>query len=323
MRLAWVLAGVVGLNVLAWSTFASGAGRSSAAVVSAGFTAFVLGARHAFDADHIAVIDDCTRLAVQQGHRRVGMGFTFAMGHSSVVMVLTALVILVAGSPVQSWTTRWQEVGSPVVAAVAGMFLVCVGLLNARVLVALFQERARQPTAGVDTVLARGRVLSRLWGTGTRAVVGSSWRLFPVGFLFGLGLETASEVCLLAVTATSAMSGGACLASLLALPLLFAAGMVLFDTANSLLVSRLYWTTGHADARRLRFNVAMTAVTAVAGIGIGVVYLAGVLSKVGPLQGLSGVAVLSTHYEALGMWMVGAYALVWIVTLVPSGRAAR
>ncbi|HQZ85245.1 MAG TPA: hypothetical protein PLB21_06385 [Actinomycetota bacterium] len=149
----------------------------------------------------------------------------------------------------------------------------------------------------------------------SRFVLGG--QLFPIGFLFGLGLETASEVALLAVTASSAASGSASLSGLLALPLLFAAGMSLFDTGNSLLFSRLYWTTGQSDSRRLTFNVSMTAVTAAVGLGIGLVYLAGLLADVGGLSWLSGIASISDHFEVLGFVLVLAYLVVWAVALVP------
>ena len=116
------------------------------------------------------------------------------------------------------------------------------------------------------------------------------------------------------------MSGAVSLAALLALPLLFAAGMVMFDTANSLLVSRLYWTTEQNDVRRVGFNVAMTAVTAAIGLVIGAVYLAGVLSERTPFAALSGIASVSDHFEALGFLLVGVYLVVWVVTLAPMRR---
>ena len=317
-RLVYVVGGVVAINLLAWGMFMVGAVSSSGPVAGAAIAAFVLGARHAFDADHIAVIDDCTRLAVRQGQRRVGMGFTFALGHSSVVLLLTVSVLWLASTAVNSWASTWQTVGSPFIQGFAGLFLVFVGLLNLRVLIALVTARRRQAQGDtVEDLLARRGIFSRLLGTQAQAAVTSSWRLFPIGFLFGLGLETASEVALLAVAASSAMSGAVSLAALLALPLLFAAGMVMFDTANSLLVSRLYWTTEQTDVRRVGFNVAMTAVTAAIGLVIGAVYLAGVLSERTPFAALSGIASVSDHFEALGFLLVGVYLVVWIVTLAP------
>lgn len=323
-RLGYVVGGVLAINVLAWGMFMLGAVTSSGPVAGAALAAFVLGARHAFDADHIAVIDDCTRLAVRQGQRRVGMGFTFALGHSSVVLLLTLSVLWLASTAVNSWASTWQAVGSPFIQGFAGLFLVFVGLLNLRVLVALVTARRRQhegdSASDLDELLSRRGVFSRLLGGQAQAAVTSSWRLFPIGFLFGLGLETASEVALLAVAASSAMSGAVSLAALLALPLLFAAGMVMFDTGNSLLVSRLYWTTEQTDVRRVRFNVAMTAVTAAIGLSIGAVYLAGVLSERTPLAALSGIASVSDHFEALGFLLVGMYLVVWVVTLAPMRR---
>lgn len=310
----YVLGGVLAINLLAWGTFMLGAVTSGGPVAGAAIAAFVLGARHAFDADHIAVIDDCTRLAVRQGQRRVGMGFTFALGHSSVVLLLTVSVLWLASAAVNSWATTWHDLGSPFIQGFAGIFLVFVGLLNLRVLVALVMARRPQnegnASSDMEEILTRRGIFSRLLGTQAQAAVASSWRLFPIGFLFGLGLETASEVALLAVAASSAMSGAVSLAALLALPLLFAAGMVMFDTGNSLLVSRLYWTTEQTDVRRVRFNVAMTAVTAAIGLGIGAVYLAGVFAERTPVVALSGIASVSDHFEALGFVLVGMYLVV-------------
>lgn len=321
-----MIGGVLALNALAWGTLWFGSMHSAIPVFGTGVVAFVLGARHAFDADHIAVIDDCTRLAVRQGHRRVGMGFTFALGHSSVVLILTISVIWLANSAVDSWTTTWQEVGSPLVQAFAALFLLFVGLLNLRVLAALLAAKRQSPAeadgkSDFDQALAKRGVFSRIFGSQAQSAVASSWRLFPIGFLFGLGLETASEVALLAVTATSAASGQASLAALVALPMMFAAGMVLFDTGNSLLVSRLYWTTEQTDARRVTFNVWMTGVTAFLGLSIGAVYLAGLLSEVGGPSWVSDLASISENFEVLGYVMVGAYLLVWVVTLVPRRRS--
>jgi high-affinity nickel-transport protein len=321
-RLTWVIGGVLALNLVAWATYLHGALTSQGPVVGAGIVAFVLGARHAFDADHIAVIDDCTRLAVRHGQRRVGMGFTFALGHSSVVLLLTLGVLWLA-SEADSMAATWQATGSPFVQGFAALFLLFVGMLNLRVLIGLMEAQrslragAVDGAAQVERALAKRGVFSRLLGTRAQSSVISSWRLFPVGFLFGLGLETASEVALLAVAASSAASGSASLSALLALPLLFAAGMSLFDTGNSLLVSRLYWTTGQTDARRLTFNVSMTAVTAAVGVGVGLIYLAGLLVDVAGLSWLSGIASVSEHFELLGFVLVSAYLVVWLVALLP------
>ncbi len=314
--LTGVVSAVAALNVLAWGLYAVGSA-GAVGLSGVGVLAFVLGTRHAFDADHIAVIDDCSRLAASQGRRRPGLGLSFALGHSAVVLILTVLVAWAARSVAGGDFERWRVVGGGLSTAFAAAFLLGAGGLNLRV---LQQIRRAGPGASSTDPLSGGGLLTRLLGVRMQGSALAAWQLFPVGFLFGLGLETASEVALIGVTGSSAASGSASWATILALPLLFAAGMALCDTANSVMMSRLYDQTDGSTLRRRRFNIAMTALTASLGLVVGGIYLAKVLVDVVGMELLAPVAALTEHFEVLGYVIVVAYASIGVVTLTAGRR---
>lgn len=326
-RLVAVGSTVVLLNVLAWGLYAVGlAGSSSSAgMAGVGILAFVLGVRHAFDADHIATIDDCSRLLVRRGERPLGLGLFFALGHSGVVLFLAIVVILFAGAATSETMSIVESFGGNLSAAVAATFLLVVGILNLKVFRSLWLVRTQAragaiPTAEMDAMLTRRGVLSRVLGPRMSSALVSSPQMIPIGFLFGLGLGTASEVALLGLSATSAAQGSVSLAGLIALPLLFAAGMALFDTANSLMMVHMYGSATQ-DRRRVRFNLATTLTTGLIGIAVGLVYLAGLLVDHAGAQLLAPVAAIGDHFELLGYAIVTAYLVVWVTTVF-AGRAS-
>ena len=321
-RLIAIVSTVVALNVLGWGLYATGQAnsQSSAALAGAGVLAFVLGVRHAFDADHIATIDDCTRLLVRRGERPMSLGLFFALGHSSVVLILALVVILFTKAADSEAMGVMQSFGGVLSSAVAATFLWVVGTLNLRVFGSLWRvrEQARVGSlapAELDELAAGRGVFSRLFGRRMSSALTSSSQMFPVGFVFGLGLGTASEVALLGLSATAAMSGSVSLLGLLALPVLFAAGMALFDTANSLMMVHMYSSTTQ-NLRRFRFNLATTLVTGLIGIGVGAVYLAGLLVDQGHVDALAPLASVADHFEVIGYAIVTAYLVVWITTVL-------
>lgn len=317
-RLAGVLAAVAGLHVAGWVMYLAYAGEPAAAggLAGAGTLAYVLGMRHAFDADHVAAIDDTTRLMMLRGRRPVGVGFFFALGHSGVVLVLALLVALAAGAVPAGELVRAQAVGGVVALVVATGFLALVAGLNAVVLVGLLKLR-RQWQAGsldeaeLDMALLNRGLLYRLLGDRARGLIRSSWHMAPLGFLFGLGLETASEVTLLALSASTASVGALPLVAVLSLPVLFAAGMTAMDTADSLLMSRAYsWAQGR-PGRRLHYNVVATGTTVAVGLMVASVYAAGLLREGLGWAWLAPWAALGQHFELFGYAIVGTFALAW------------
>jgi high-affinity nickel-transport protein len=320
--LAGVLGTVLLVNVIGWSLYLYYGGRltEATAFLGAGPVAYALGVRHAFDADHIAAIDDTTRLMLQRGRRPTGVGLFFALGHSSVVLVLAMAVAMSANLLSGSGAATLQDVGGAVSATVATAFLLLVGALNAMLLRNLWSVRRRLRRGElaeheVEDLLGAGGVMSRLLGGRRRLLVRSSWHMFPVGVLFGLGLETASEVSLLALSATAATSHDLPMLALLCLPLLFAAGMSAFDTFDGLLMSRLYATSGRSPVRRLSFNTVMTALTVAVSLSVGAVYLSRILVADFGLTALRGFAAIGEQFELVGYGVVGIYVMTWISTI--------
>lgn len=323
VRLAGVLAAIAGLHVAGWVMYLAYAGEPAAAggLAGAGTLAYVLGMRHAFDADHVAAIDDTTRLMMLRGHRPVGVGFFFALGHSGVVLLLALLVALAAGAVPAGDLAQAQAVGGVVALVVATGFLALVAGLNAVVLVGLLRLR-RQWQAGsldeteLDIALLNRGLLYRLLGDRARGLIRSSWHMAPLGFLFGLGLETASEVTLLALSASTASAGSLPLVAVLSLPVLFAAGMTAMDTADSLLMSRAYsWAQGR-PGRRLHYNVVATGTTVAIGVLVASVYAAGLLRDGLGWGWLGPWASLGEHFELFGYAIVGMFVLAWTVAAV-------
>jgi nickel/cobalt transporter (NiCoT) family protein len=316
LRLSGIVATVVCLNVAGWSLYLyySTSLAAASAFAGAGTLAYVLGIRHAFDADHIAAIDDTTRLMLLRGRRPVGVGFFFAMGHSAVVVVL-ALIVAFAARRFQ--LQSFQQTGALVATFVAVCFLLLVGILNATVLTGMARlwrglGRGEVDQAAIDREMVNRGLMNRMLGGRVKGMIRSSWHMFPIGLLFGLGLETASEVTLLSLQASTASQGALPALAVLTLPLLFAAGMSAMDTADSLIMTRAYsWAYRH-PARRLYYNLATTGMTVLVALFVASVYLAGLVDEFtgvgGPIGGYAGIA---DHFELLGYLIVGAFVLAW------------
>ena len=322
LQLSGIVTVIVVLHVVGWSLYLalSSGPLGAGAFAGAGVLAYVLGIRHAFDADHIAAIDDTTRLMVQRGRRPVGVGFFFAMGHSSVVVVLSLVIAVAAGAATSSEVHAFRDVGGTVSTVVAMVFLGLVAVLNAMVLFGITKlwrelRRGRLEEAELERQLLNRGLVNRILGGRARTLIRHSWHMYPLGVLFGLGLETASEVTLLTLSATTASTassgGGAPLLAALTLPLLFAAGMSAFDTADGLLMSVAYSWSNRSPARRLFYNIATTAATVTVAGFIAVVYLAGVLADDLGVTALAGLASIADDFELLGYVIVGFFVLVW------------
>jgi high-affinity nickel-transport protein len=313
------IAGVVALlHLVGWSVYlthtAGPAGGT--AFAGAGSLAYALGVRHAFDADHIAAIDDTTRLMMQRGRRPVGVGFFFAMGHSSVVVALALVVAVAAGAASGPGFERLRETGTTVSTVIAMSFLALVAALNAVVLrgvVRLWRDlrRGRLDERQVDLLLLNRGLVNRVLGGRARSLVRSSWHMYPLGILFGLGLETASEVTLLTLSASTASSGTLPLVATLSLPVLFAAGMSAFDTCDGLLMARAYSWSYRSPARRLYYNIATTTMTVLVAGFVSSVYVADVLAEHAGQAWLASWAGIADHFELVGYGIVAAFALAW------------
>lgn len=272
------------------------------------------GARHAFDADHLAAIDDSTRLMVANGRSAHGVGLAFALGHSTIVLALGAFVGLAVSPLASAEVHRWQEVGTQISMLVAIGFLGVVGWFNARSLRNVSRLRREAVWRTVSQEELDGAMRSR--GTVLRVVgskrAGGALGMYAIGLLFGLGMETASEIALLALTAKASSSGEISVAGVLAFPLIFAAGMATFDTADSYVMVRMYRWSLNAPQRRLTFLWFSTLLTVALTVVMLAIY-AGSLAA--PLLGDTGIQLgrLSEFSTVIGAIAVAAFLATWLL----------
>jgi high-affinity nickel-transport protein len=287
-----------------------------------GLTAYMLGVRHAFDADHIASIDNTTRKLVGEGRSSVSAGFWFSLGHSSVV--LAASLLLVAGvrsvaGVVQDGDSQVAQTLGLIGTLVAGTFLLLIGLMNLGAAVGIAKVFRRMRTGEFDEaelerhLHSRG-FLTRILGRVVRRV-SKPWHLYPVGLLMGLGFDTATQVALLVLAAGSAAFVLPWYA-ILVLPVLFAAGMSLFDTADGVLMSKAYGWAFLKPIRKVFYNLAVTLLSVTVALVIGLLVLTGlIVERLGLESGpLLWVASLDLGY--VGFAIVGLFVLTWAVALV-------
>ena len=318
LRLAGLYGAVALLHGAGWGAYLYHAA-SHPALVGLGFVAYLLGLRHALDADHIAAVDDTVRYLHQRGRRPLGVGFFFSLGHASVVCVL-ALVLLFAASALKDALPALQHVGAVIGPAVSGAFLWFIGLLNLLVLrdLVVDSRKARSGARGhahVDELLGSRSLMNRLLGGRLQHVIRHSWQMYPLGLLFGLGFDTATEVGMLAMTA-GASAGDMPVLAVMSLPLLFAAGMTLLDTTDGVLMTGAYDWAFVNPLRRISYNVGITTLSVVVALGVGTIQwlqvIVGVLGLSGPFAG--GLAALDLG--VLGALIVGLFAVAWVGSVV-------
>ncbi|MBS0641511.1 MAG: HoxN/HupN/NixA family nickel/cobalt transporter [Proteobacteria bacterium] len=300
----------------AWTAFA---GRP--ALLGTAFLAWLFGLRHAFDADHIAAIDNAVRKLMQQGQAPFAAGFFFSLGHSTIV-VLASLAIAATAVAAQGSLAAIHEWGGLIGTAISAAFLLLIGVANLFVLRAIWTafltvRRGRRMSDGdLDAVLSGGGLFARLFRPLFR-VVTRSWHLYPIGFLFGLGFDTATEIGVLGISAIQAAQGLS-IWSILVFPALFTAGMSLLDTADSMLMVRAYgWAFVH-PLRKLWYNLTITAASVVVALFIGGMEALGLIAGRLQLEGWFWVSVeaLNENLTNFGFVVVGIFAVSWIVSSV-------
>jgi high-affinity nickel-transport protein len=318
-----ILLHVVGWGVLALAVAPQHIVLGSAGVfgVGLGVTAYLLGVRHAFDADHIAVIDNTTRKLVGEGKRSVSGGFWFSLGHSSVVFGLASLLALgikALVGPVQDEDSHLLQTLGLIGSVVAGTFLILIGLTNLFAVVGIAKV-FRQMRSGefdeaeLERQLNSRGFLARLLGRVMRRV-NKPWHLYPVGLLMGLGFDTASQVALLVLAAGTAAFTMPWYA-IMVLPILFAAGMSLFDAADGVLMSRAYGWAFLKPIRKVFYNLTVTVLSVFVALVIGTIVLVGLLTdrlgiQTGPLAFIG-----SLDLQSVGFFIVGMFVVIWVVAL--------
>ncbi|MFJ2861893.1 HoxN/HupN/NixA family nickel/cobalt transporter [Kitasatospora sp. NPDC087314] len=327
MRLAGMGGFILALHVVGWFTLLALVAPEHYTVggqvfgAGMGLTAYTLGMRHAFDADHIAAIDNTTRKLMGQGKRPLSVGFWFSLGHSSIVFGLCALLAFgirsLAGQVESDDSTLHQATGL-IGTAVSGTFLLLLGLINLGAFNGILKVFRRMRVGEYDEAelerqLERRGLMNRILGRVTRTVT-KPWHMYPVGLLFGLGFDTATEVSLLV------LAGGAAAFSLpwyalLTLPILFAAGMSLLDTIDGSFMNFAYEWAFSKPVRKIYYNLTVTGLSVLVALVIGLIELIGLLGEKlditsGPIAWVGGLDL-----NFVGYAIVGLFVLTWVAAI--------
>ncbi len=312
-RLAGLYGFIAILHAVGWGTYLHFAARYPQ-LVGLGFVAYMFGLRHAFDADHIAAVDDTVRYMLQKGRQPLGVGFFFSLGHSTVVLALS-IGIAFAATAVKAGLPQLRNVGALVGAGVSGTFLWFIGILNLLVLLDILKiwrsaKSGIHSHAHLEALLQKRGLLNRLFGGRLQRLMNHSWQMYPLGLLFGLGFDTASEVGLLAMTA-GASAGNLPLPAVLCLPVLFAAGMTVMDTTDGVLMSKAYNWAFLNPLRKIFYNITTTGLSVAVALLIGTVELMQVAIGMLDLHGGVFDAVAALNFGVLGYLIVGMFLLAW------------
>jgi high-affinity nickel-transport protein len=285
-----------------------------------GVTAYTLGLRHAFDVDHIAAIDNTTRKLAGEGKRPVSVGFFFALGHSSVVLGLAALIAAGAGivTTLTSTGSSTHALLGTIGTAVSGGFLYLIGILNLAALAGIGRVWRRMrhghySESELEALLDQRGLLGRVFGGLTRSI-NRPGQMYPLGLLFGIGFDTASEVTLLVLAGTGAASGLPWYA-ILVLPLLFAAGMSLLDTADGCFMNAAYDWAFATPVRKVYYNLTITGLSVAVALIIGTIELVGLLHDDLDLHDPITTGIANLNLGTLGFLIVGVFLLVWAAAL--------
>ncbi|HEY5186548.1 MAG TPA: HoxN/HupN/NixA family nickel/cobalt transporter [Actinomycetes bacterium] len=325
-RLALMLGFVAALHVIGWGLFvhynsipqihnAVGSG-GTLVYAGAGALAYTLGMRHAFDADHISAIDDTTRYLLQKGKQPLAVGLFFSLGHSTVVFTFI-IALTVAAQKATAFQHAFEGTGGIIGTLVSGTFLYLIAALNFVVLRGILQAW-RQAKAGtyspeeLDELLAKRGLMNRVFKGRYNQFINHSWQMFPVGLLFGLGFDTATQVGLIAIAGTTAIAGGLPAMAVIALPILFAAGMSLMDTLDGIFMSKAYGWAFVSPVRKIYYNITTTSLSIFVAFAIGTVEIAALLIDQTGLTGQPWSTIAGIDINKAGQIIVGIFLVVWI-----------
>jgi high-affinity nickel-transport protein len=318
LRLGGFSGAVLFLHLLGWGLFLYYA-RSNPALAGLGTLAYTFGLRHAFDADHIAAIDNTTRKFLQDGKRPLGTGFFFSVGHSTVVLAL-ATGLAVAATTVNSKLPLFQSYGGYIGASVSGTFLLLIGLLNLLVLLDVLGVYRRMKVGHYDEqrledALASQGLMSRFFLKRVSDRIDASWKMWPLGILFGLGFDTASEIGLLAL-ATGLATHHVPFLAVVSLPIIFAAGMSLMDTADGAFMSHAYGWAFSNPIRKVYYNITVTTLSVAVALLIGTIELMQVMAAKFSLDSGFWSVLGQLDFGRIGYLVVGLFVLTWAFSVV-------
>jgi len=296
-------------------------GAAGTFAIGTGITAYTLGLRHAFDADHIAAIDNTTRKMMGEGKRPLSVGFFFSLGHSTVVFglaFLLAIGVRALSAPVQHDQSALHQATNVIGTTVSGSFLYVIAILNALILVSIVRIFFRMRAGAYDEqeleheLNSRG-LMNRLLGKRVNRI-SKPWQMYPLGVLFGLGFDTASEIALL-VLAAGAGAAGLPFYAILCLPVLFAAGMSLLDTIDGSFMNFAYGWAFSKPVRKVYYNLTITGLSVAVALVIGTIELLGLAANKLTLHGRFWEWVSAIDINTLGFIIAGLFALTWVVAL--------
>ncbi len=308
------------VNAVAW-TWAVIALAERPTLLGTAFLAYVLGLRHAVDADHIAAIDNVVRKLMQEGKRPVSVGLFFSLGHSLAIALAVAAIAAMAFA-LEGRFQQFKSVGSIIGTGASAFFLLTIAAINLVILRGVWRSfrRARrgEPVAEqeLDLLLSRRGLLARIFRPLFR-MVSRSWQMLPVGFLFGLGFDTATEISLFTVAA-SQVSGGMTLATVMIFPALFTAGMTLVDTTDSVLMVGAYGWAFLNPIRKIWYNLTITAISVVVALMIGGVEALGLIAGKLGLEGVfwDTIGDLNQGLANFGYLVIGLFIASWAISYI-------
>jgi high-affinity nickel-transport protein len=311
------LLGVVNIGAWIWATIAL---HDKPILLGTAFLAYTFGLRHAVDADHIAAIDNVTRKLMQEGKRPVSVGFFFSLGHSTIVIVLSLIVYMTA-SAFQNQLDSLKDIGGVIGTSISAFFLIAIALANMVILGGVwrsFQEvrrTGRYADQSLDMLMGSG-ILARIFRPLFRTI-SRSWHMYPVGFLFGLGFDTATEVAILGISAAAATKGLS-FGSMAVFPVLFTAGMTLVDTTDGVLMLGAYGWAFIKPVRKLYYNLTITFVSVIVALVVGGIEVLGLLKDQLHLSGGAWDIIdsLNGNFGTLGFAIIGLFVLSWIASVI-------
>ncbi|MBV8141103.1 MAG: HoxN/HupN/NixA family nickel/cobalt transporter [Verrucomicrobia bacterium] len=313
----YVFLGSVNLGAWIWALLAF---HDKPVLLGTAFLAYTFGLRHAVDADHIAAIDNVTRKLMQEGKRPVSVGFFFSLGHSTIVVVASLLVYSIAAALEQQLDVI-KNIGGIIGTSVSAFFLLAIASMNIVIFRGVWQtfQEVRKGGSLNDQspeMLSGGGVMARLFRPFFR-ILSNPWHMYPIGFLFGLGFDTATEVALLGISAAAAAKGLS-LGAMAVFPTLFTAGMTLVDTTDGILMVGAYGWAFIRPIRKLYYNLTITFVSVLVALIVGGIEAVGLLKDQLKLSGgvWDLIGNLNDNFGTLGFVIIGVFVLSWIGSVI-------
>jgi high-affinity nickel-transport protein len=296
--------------------FATEIGVKYLVLAGLGIVSYVLGLRHAVDADHIAAIDNTTRKLIQQGKRPVTVGMWFSLGHSVIVIALT-VALIIATRAVANAVPAFESGGAILGTTISGVFLFIIGLVNLMIVLGVYKtfkalKTGQIGTAQVDESMNKNSFMNRTMGKLFK-IVNEPWQIFPVGILFGLGFDTATQIALIAISV--GVSGSVPFIYVLALPLLFTAGMVTVDTSDGVSMRCAYGWAFLKPIRKIFYNLTITIISVLVAFLIGGIEIVQVYAtEIGATTGVLGW-LNSLNFEDIGYFIIASFLIAWAIAL--------